>query len=1002
MRDKANRAVLKLPDDLVTRLAAFERRLRRVETALAVLIGLGGLLLTYGILLVSDRMWDTPVWARLVLTAGGGLASGPCALWWLRHWWWRRRDTRELAKLVQRRFGRLGDRLLGAVELAESRTLPGHMSETLCRAAMHQVEADASRYDFREAVNTRRAWRWATGVGALLFLLAVPVFLAPEAGRNALLRWLRPLSHVERYTFARVADLPHELVVPRGEPFELACRLDAGARWRPERAVCKIADRPPVEAGVTRGVAVFRMSGETEEATLRLKVGDVFRRVLLKPMNRPELVGMTTVVQLPSYLQRPAETNRVEGGTVRLVAGSQLRLVGTVSRPLSHARTEGERLPVEIAGQQFTTAWFEAGSPSNCVFRWRDRFGLAGAKGHPTRVEAIPDAAPLVECRDLAPVTAMLQDETVCFKTFASDDFGLRNLRLELTLRTGAGNEETQRPRTLQEGSPSTRSLDADVEFSPLAEHIPEDSEVTLRATAEDYLPGRASARSEAYRILVLSPAQHARLLAASLDAFLGRMDDLARAEEDLLARTRDLLAQPAESLKSAKTDEMIKGQEATERRNSERMEDLMRELKDLLKEALRNREIPAEMMRQWAETLKRGESLNAAEWSRAKQALAQASAQPSERSEKINAAAAEEDNVLKALRDMINRMNSAVEDVMAASLVNRLRQVARTEGETAAAMLATASDTIGMNAEALPAAARARLDRLAGRHDGAREAAGAIRDDLAGFYRRTLKATYGDVFDAMTEARTSERMAELGGILRANRHHEAAQGLHDWKTRFEAWAAMLEQKGGAGGSGGKGEPMDMETFLELARLRRREETVREQTRALDRGRNENASYRDDAGHLAAKQDELAGDTRKFAARIKADTLKPFVEAVGSLMDEVTGELRKPQTGPDTIAIQTQIIEALAGILSQCSSQSGACAALGQMLGLGMSTGPNGGGSMAGGDANGPNAPVVGTTSGSEGDPRGVSKSTSADSSRWPEEYRAALQSYFNGLEEEK
>jgi len=1006
MSDARNGAVLKLPDDLVTRLAAFERRLRRVETALAALVGLGGILLTYGILLASDRVWDTPAWARLALTAAGGLAFGFCALWWLRHWWWRRRDTRELAKLVQRRFGRLGDRLLGIVELAQTRTVPGHMSEALCRAAMRQVEADASRYDFREAVSSRRAWRWAMGVGAMLLLLAVPVFLAPEAGRNALLRWLRPLSDVERFTFARVDDLPAELVVPRGEPFEIACRLSTGARWRPERAICRIADRPLVEARVTGGVAVFRMPGETEEATLHMKIGDVFKRMLLKPMNRPELVGMAEVVRLPSYLQRPIETNRVEGGTVRAVAGAQLRLVGTVSRPLGSAATEEDKLPVEIAGQRFTTAWFDAGSPSNCVFRWSDRFGLACAKRHPMRVESVPDAAPLVECRDLAPVVAILQDETVRFKTAASDDFGLRNLRIEMTLRTGPRKEAPLPPRLLREGGPAARSLDADVAFSPLVEHIPEDSQVTLRATTEDYLPGRASSLSEPYRILVLSRAQHAKLLAANLDALLGKMDDLARAEEDLLSRTRELLAQPAEALKSDKAGEKIKGNEATERRNSERMEDLMRELKDMIKDALRNKEIPSEMMQQWAEALKQGQSLNAGEWSRAKQALAKAAAQPSERNEKMKAAESEEANVLKALREMINQMNSAVEDIMAASLANRLRQVARTEGETAAAMLATAAETVGLNAEELPPAAKERLGHLAGRHAGACEAAGTIREDLGGFFRRTLKEAYGEVFDAMTEARTSERMAEVGSVLRANRHQAAAEGLNAWKTQFEAWAAKLEDKGGAGGEGGgeggSGEQMDMATFLELARLRRREEAVREQTRTLDRGRNENASYRDDTGRLAGKQEELAGDTRQLGERVKAAKMKPFIEAVGALMEEATGELRKPQTGSDTIAIQTQIIEALAGLMSQGASQSGSMAAMGQMLGMGMSAGPSGGGSMAGGEANGANTPINGAAAGSASDPRGVSKSTSADSGRWPEEYRGALQTYFKGLEEDK
>ena len=47
-------------------------------------------------------------------TAAAGLA-------WGRHWVWHRRDMGELATLVQQKYRRLGDRLLGIVELAGER-----------------------------------------------------------------------------------------------------------------------------------------------------------------------------------------------------------------------------------------------------------------------------------------------------------------------------------------------------------------------------------------------------------------------------------------------------------------------------------------------------------------------------------------------------------------------------------------------------------------------------------------------------------------------------------------------------------------------------------------------------------------------------------------------------------------------------------------------------------------------------------------------------------------
>lgn len=992
---------IELPEGLAAKMASFERRLRRVETALAALVGLSGLLLTYGAVLASDRIWDTPAWCRLVLTSAGGLVAAVCAFWWLRHWCWRRRDARELAKLVQKRFGRLGDRLLGIVELAEVKAMPGHMSEALCRAAMRQVESDAARYDFREAASGRKAWRWGIGVGAAVVLVAVVVLLAPEAGRNALARWLRPLAKVERYTFARVQDLPAEQVVPHGEPFEIACRLADGSRWRPGRAVCRIGEQPPVEAAVTRGVAVFRLPGQTVEGVLSLRLGDAFKQMTIRPLCRPELVAMAAQVRLPAYLERSVQTNRVESGTARVVEGAQLRLVGTVSRALGSAAVDGNAPAVEVDGARFSTVWCESGAATNCVFRWMDRFGLACAKPFAMRIESVADAAPAVECAGLAPAVAILQDETLRFKAMASDDFGLREMRMEMTLSTGARPGETARARRLKEGRPDALSLESEIEFSALTEHIPEDSQVIVRIAAEDYRPGREPSRSEAYRILVLSRAQHAKLLAAHMDELLGRMDDMARAEEELLGRNREIAAKPAEDLLSPKSEEEVRASEEAERRQSERMADLLRELKSLTSEALRNREIPAQLMRQCAQAQAQGESLQAGEWSRAKQALADAAAQPNERAAKTKDAATEEENIVKALREMARQLNASVEDTMAASLAGRLRKVARTEGETAKTMLATAGETVGLTPEQLPSAARDRLNRLAEAHDGARGSALTIQDDVAGFYKRTRKPAYGEVYEGMVSSRTGERMAEAGRILRMNRHEEAARELVSWQAQFDEWAAMLsgKKKNDRGQGGGEsGESGDEELFLELARMLRREESIREQTRGLEQTREDNRSYKDDAIALGGSQDELASDMRELTGKTANPSFKRFGDAIGDLMNEATIALRKPATDSATVAIETEVIEALAGAMSQCSSGSGQCAALSRMLGMGR--GSSGGGSMAGGAAEGANVTVSGRGVGAGRESREVRKSGGADAKRWPEEYRSALQLYFKAMEE--
>ena len=66
-----------LPDELRQQFAVVERRLWRVETAMAVCLAAAGLFGSYLGLFFSDRLWDSPGWLRLgLLAAGVGITVG--------------------------------------------------------------------------------------------------------------------------------------------------------------------------------------------------------------------------------------------------------------------------------------------------------------------------------------------------------------------------------------------------------------------------------------------------------------------------------------------------------------------------------------------------------------------------------------------------------------------------------------------------------------------------------------------------------------------------------------------------------------------------------------------------------------------------------------------------------------------------------------------------------------------------------------------------------------
>ena len=90
MDQTENRYDVSLPEGLRGQFAELEHRLWRIETCVAIGLALTGLLGSYLLLFLSDRLWDTPFWLRSLLALGGALALLGRA-GWSRLWLWQRR-----------------------------------------------------------------------------------------------------------------------------------------------------------------------------------------------------------------------------------------------------------------------------------------------------------------------------------------------------------------------------------------------------------------------------------------------------------------------------------------------------------------------------------------------------------------------------------------------------------------------------------------------------------------------------------------------------------------------------------------------------------------------------------------------------------------------------------------------------------------------------------------------------------------------------------------------
>lgn len=1002
---------LQLPESLRQQLAAFEARLRALETLVAVAGALIGILGGYLLLFLSDRCWDTPWPMRLLLFAVAILGCGWAARTWLRRWVWQRRDTRELARLVQRRHRQLGDRLLGIVELTENGA-NHQVSPALVQAAIRQVATETAKLDFRQAAPTRRPRLLAGALIPLALLLALLLGLFPDAGLNAWRRLVRPWSDVPRYTFVSLDDLPARLVVAHGEPFDLAVGLRADSRWRPARATARCGAQAPLQARVEAGLARFRIPGQTVELPLMLSLGDARRSILVSPLPRPSLREFSAELHLPDYLQRSPSVQRLDSGEFQPLLGSRLVFRGQTDRVLASVAATGPGLSAApgIAGAVFRSAPVLAEAPADYSFTWVDRFGLAAAKPWRLRLLPVADQAPRIACPESPRTLAILQEESVEIKIAADDDYGLRQAAVHWEANPAqpdAASLPERRSQALPGGGPEQTELRQTFIFSPTLLGIPQDTIVRFHAEVSDYYPERPPSRSDTLTIFVLSRAEHAKLLMQRLEQLQAHMEDLARREEALLAGKEQLHAQDDPALDSRDSGERLHEQELGEQANARDLERQRQDLEQLVREAMRNKDFPADVLARWAQTMQALDGMASQDLPQMQRHLNQARAgQGQQRRQELEKAIARQKEVLKKLRDRLKDIDNSVNDMTARNFAMRLREIAKREQRVKTVLERILPEAVGARAEDLPEGLRQQLATAVAENRQAGVETGYVSSDLNAFFARTRIKKYDDVYQAMTQAKASEQLQALARILGDNQLLKGIAQSTRLAQQFEEWAAMLEKRDNQqseGGNQGEMSPEDMALLMTLMRLVQGEEEVRFRTRHLDQNRPpEAAAYQERAQTLHQNQMLLREVLRQeVIARLSPRSpLAALLERAEKAMLDAAALLRQPETGPPAIAAETEVIELLLDSASESGKGGGAQFAmmLRQMM-IGRSTGPAGGGSMAGGFTDQANAPVNGDARGGQETRESPERFAGRDPERIAPEFRDLLQAYFARLD---
>jgi len=845
MSENATKSGPKLPVSLQGKLQAYRTRLWQMKIAEAVMAGVFGLLLSYLTVFALDRFIDTSSFARLVILIAGTSLFAIFAPFWLRKWVWANRSEEQLARLIAKKHPRFGDRLLGVVELQDHIGEDSTASPVLREAALRSVTAEVEQRDLSTALPNSNYRRWSIFVLLLFVGATSALVIMPEAGMNAMKRWLLPLSDTPRYTFAEIEGLPDTLIVPYGETYELAALLTGGSSTTPPVGTAKLDRLPAITAELDKRQYLFKIPGLQVPTSMTIAIGDIRKRIRIEPVIRPSIEAFEAQISLPDYLNLPKQSIDVRTGVLTALQGSSVNLIGQTTRNLSEVSVKQiDTSNITLNEDEFTTAPIKVETEAfDLSFTWKDIHGLSPSSEYKLKIEPVADGSPSAYIQGINRQHVMLAEETVEFEVLSEDDYGIKEFGLEWLGEHSSinGTSPPTGDLRLAEGGPGKLRLSSPSAFSPATVNIGP-QKLQVRAYVEDYLPNRGRIYSEPITLFILSRDEHAQMLKEKFDRIIGELEDSARQEETNLEENKRIDKLESKELNKAETKKRLKEQQDSEEENIEKLEKLNERIEELFKDSVRNGGIQKETLRKLAESMKSLNELSTKDLPEVSKSLEKAQDQENnnqQTAKNLDDAIKQQQEAVKKMKEAIAAANEANSRYEASTFVNRIRRAARDERGIARHLAKELNNLVGFNIQALDPAQQRAVQTISEKQRQTNSDIRWIEEDLIHYLNRTSKPKLQSLLDTLQKEHIAEGLDELNSRITQNHTVQSIHGANYWADLLNKWAEeagndSAEGQGGGGGGGSGGSEQDFEFNLRVMKMIQTEQDLRARTRALE------------------------------------------------------------------------------------------------------------------------------------------------------------------------
>lgn len=405
---------------------------RRVELT-KNLSRFGVIVLSLGfVMLAADHWTNLPNWLRLA-----------CAVTWVvvalgSLYWHIIRPLRtpysdaRVAVHIEKAYPELQNRLVTAVQISQD---TNGTSPAFAREVIRDTAHVCSQVQVREAVDVRPMQVSLIAFLALLvFTLVYGVFFTQQFFTSAK-RLLMPKAAIAPAYATTVAVDPGNTQLPPGVNFGIKATVSGKPVTQVilEYQFGKGAFQQESMEATAEKVFRWEFPKVLEDVTYLVKAGDyISPKYLAKVVLRPALSSFKFSLQYPEYTGLKPKEFDAKSGDLSAPVGTKVAFTLDASKPLESAlfAMAGRETPLTLRGKQQAAGEFAVTADETYSIALRDTDGISNEPVATYSVKAIPDELPTVEISLPGEDVIVAPQDKVSIRLGASDDYGLRQVRL--------------------------------------------------------------------------------------------------------------------------------------------------------------------------------------------------------------------------------------------------------------------------------------------------------------------------------------------------------------------------------------------------------------------------------------------------------------------------------------------------------------------------------------------------------------------------------------------